>query len=214
MGDANENLGAGGGQPPMGPLGGPSLDAEEKAMRKGKGRMLAGMITAVVAVIALAVVFLASGGEAEAYRQFGRNINGLEQEHFDQFWGCALRGVNLADIRDNEALMAQIDLRGVQGGKRYVAHVRDNCMEHLSELRPKLDALIPPEDMRQDVNQLAEATSQLRSAWSNFIAHVDSADSYDSEAAREPITQIARGWYDFRRIHGRINSKIREKIGR
>lgn len=213
MGDANENLGVGGGRPPMSPLGGPSLDAEEKAMRKGKGRMLAGMIAAVVAAVVLAVVFLASGGEAEAYRQFGRNVNGLKQEHFDQFWGCALRGENLADINDNEALMAQIDLRGVQGSKRYVAHVRDDCMENLAELRSKLDALIPPEDMQGDVNELAEATSQLRSAWSNFIAHVDSAETYDSDAAREPITQIARGWYDFRRVHAQINSTIREKIG-
>lgn len=213
MGDANENLGVGGGQPPMGPLGGPSLDAEEKAMRKGKGRMLAGMIAAVVAAVVLAVVFLASGGEAEAYRQFGRNINGMKQEHFDQFWGCALRGENISEIRDNAALMDEIDQRGVQGSKRYVAQVRDQCMETLSGLRPKLDALIPPEDMQDDVNQLAEATSQLRSAWSNFIAHVDSADSYDSDAAREPITQIARAWYDFKRIHSQLNAKVREKIG-
>lgn len=213
MVDPNDNLGLGGGQPPMSPLGGPSLEAEEKAMRKGKGRMLAAMILAVVAALALAILFLASGGEAEAYRTFGRNINGLKQEHFDQFWGCALRGENVSDITDNAALMSQIDRRALQGGDRYVAQVRDECLGKLGDLRPKLVALIPPEGMAQDVDQLAEATSQLQSAWSNFISHVETAESYSSEAAEAPITQIARGWYDFKRIHSGLNSKIREKIG-
>ena len=213
MGDANDNLGVGGGQPPQGPLGGPGLDAEEKAMRKGKGRMLAGMITAVVVAVVLAVVFMASGGEAEAYRNFGRNINGLKQAHFDQFWACALRGVNPAQVNDNEALQSQIHVRSLQGNKRYAEHVRDECMPKLQELRPKLDALIPPEEMQPKVRELGEAASALRSAWSNYIAYLETDDGYDEDTAQEPITNIARGWYDFKRVHGEINSEIRDKIG-
>ena len=49
MADPNQN--PGGGLGPPGPLGGPSLDAEEKAMRSGRGRMLAVMILAVVAAV-------------------------------------------------------------------------------------------------------------------------------------------------------------------
>lgn len=101
----------------------------------------------------------------------------------------------------------------MQGSKRYVAQVRDDCLPKLAELRPKLDTLIPPEDMQADVTQLAEATSQLRSAWSNFIAAVEASESYDPDANRDAISQIARGWYDFKRSHSQINSKIRERIG-
>lgn len=214
MADPNDNLGVGGGIPPASPLGGASLEAEEKAMRKGKGRMLVGMVVAVVAAIALLIGFMASGGEDETYSTFGQNINGLKEAHFDQFWACALRGVNLADVRDNAALQSQIHVRAGQGGARYAAQVREQCMEKLAELRPKLDALIPPEDMRADVNALAEASSQLRSAWANFIAYLEADEGYSEETATEPITNIARAWYDWKRLHGAINTKLRERLGR
>lgn len=211
--DPNDNLGVGGGMPPMSPLGGPSLEAEEKAMRKGKGRMLAGMIVAGLVAVSLLVVFMASGGENEAYSNFGQNINRVKGT-FDQFWGCSLRGVNLRDITDNAALQAQIERRAQQGGARYAAQVREQCIEQLGTLRPELDALIPPEDMQADVNALAEASSQLRSAWVNFIAYLETDEGYDPETAHEPITNIARAWYDWKRIHSQINANVREKLGR
>jgi hypothetical protein len=213
MADPDENLGVGGGTPPMSPLGGPSLEAEEKAMRKGKGRMLAAMIVAVVAALALFFFYLTSGGENEAYRNLGQRVNGLKQEHFDQFWGCALRGVNLGTITDNASLTGQLDRRMMQGGPRYAVQVRDECMDKLAPLRQELDSLIPPEDMQADVNAMAEAASQQRSAWANLIAYLESDEGYDPDTAGEPITQVARAWYDFKRAHSAINAKIREKIG-
>jgi hypothetical protein len=214
--DPNDNLGVGDGTPPLNPLGGASFEAEEQAMRSGKGRMLAAMIGFGVLAVAGIVAMLALGGEDEEYSKFGRNINGLRQEHFDVFWGCSLRGVNLADVRTNQDLMAQINRRATNGKARYGRQVRDNCLPQLTELEPKLRALITPEDMQEQVNELASSTEQLRASWSGFIAHLETLQDqpYDEDVAAEHVTNITKGWFDYRTTHNDLNKAVKAKLGR
>ncbi|MEQ9073347.1 MAG: hypothetical protein RLP09_05780, partial [Sandaracinaceae bacterium] len=89
--DPNLNLGVGGGQPPFLQRG-PSLEEEEKAMRKGNtGVLIGGAVAALLAVVGLAVLLL-SGDDGGEYRAIGQQINGMKTEHFDGFWTCALPG--------------------------------------------------------------------------------------------------------------------------
>lgn len=212
MADPNENLGVGGGMPPLGPVG--SLEAEEKALKKGKGRMLAGMIVAAIAAVAFLVWYMSSGGE-DAYGTFGRNINGYDQQYFDQFWGCSLQGVDLRNIRTNDDLRGEIHERAARGGPRYAAHVRERCMPKLAEMEPKLTALIPPEDMAAKLTELNETVQRLRAAWGDFAGYLENLEGgYDEDDADEKVGQIARAWYDYSRTHNELNRSVREKLGR
>ncbi len=215
MSDPNDNMGVGGGQMPLGPVA--SMEADSKAMKSGRGRMLAAMIGSVVLAVIALIAYMASGGETEMYSQFGRNINGLRTNNFDVFWGCALRGENLGDINDNTALMAAINRRAANGRGNYARHVRDECMETLAELEPALQALIPPPEMQEKVRELEGAVGQGRSAWSGYIAYLEGipeGEGYDEEDASEHVTAVARSWYDYRRLHNELNGMIAEKLDR
>ncbi len=207
------NLGSGGGQMPLGPMA--SMEADEKAMRSGRGRMLAMMILSVVAAIVALVVYMAGGGDAEMYSQYGRNINGLRHAQFDGFWACALQGENIDDITDNTQLMAAIDTRAGNGRGAYARQVRDECMDKLAELESELQGLIPPPDLQEKTRELEASVAAGRGAWSDFIAHLEAIEegqAYDSAGARDKITAIARSWYDYRRLHGQLNDGVREHL--
>ena len=215
MADPRENLGVGGGAAPAGPLGGgPSLEDEERAMKGGRWRMIVGMIVAVAASVALLAWFLA-GDDSEQYRTFGRNVNGADGEHFNQFWGCALQNVDLRNLNKAEDLVAQIHRRAQQGTKRYTAAIDQRCMPKLVELKPRLEALIPPQDMQDELRGLATAAGDMRDAWAAYIAFVGGRqEPYDPEGVDEQahVTKIAKGWHEYRRSRKAINDALREKI--
>ena len=198
---------------PLGPVG-PSLEDEEKAMRKGKGRMIAGMVIAVLAIVGLGAVFLLNSGEDQTYANLGRKVNGLDQQGFDQFWSCSLRGASLSQLRSDQDLRDQINRRALAGG-RYSQHVRDECMGKLDAMQPELDALLPPADMQTHVQAIKDAVAALRSAWTAFTADLATAEGpYDAAAAEPKVTAIARAWYDYRTALSAFNSAMREKLGR
>lgn len=195
--------------------GATALADDEAAMKKGKGRMIAGMTAAVVVALAALAWFTLGGEEKRLYSDLGKKINGLESKHFDGFWGCAFRGFDLAKLENNEVLQAQIELRSQQGGRRYAQHVRDDCLPKLAELQPELDGLMPPEPIQPSVQRMADAVGELRSAWSNYIGYLDQKElEYDSAEAKPYITKIARGWYEFRKAHAELNEILREKLGK
>jgi hypothetical protein len=213
--DPRENLGVGEGAPPPGPLGGgPSLEDEERAMKGGKWKMMVAMILAVIAAVGL-LVFAMRGDDSEQYRTLGRNVNGADGAHFNQFWGCALQNVDLRNLNKSQDLEAQIHRRAQTGTKRYTAMIDQRCMPKLAELKPKLDALIPPDDMREQLRAMSASAGDLRDAWAAYIAFVGGLqEPYDPEgnAEREHVNKIAKGWFDYRRSRKTINDAIREKI--
>ncbi len=210
---ADNDVGIGGGTPPLGPVGGPSLEDEEKAMHSGRWRMMTAMIVAVVLAVGALVWYMGSGGEDEAYATFGRNINGLGEKYFDQFWGCALRGTDLRNLHNDQDLRDNINLRAQQGGKAYADHVREQCLPMLGKLDDGLTKLLPPTEMQKDFQAMAASVPALESAWSGYIAYVDGLSGpYDPEAASEKLGKIARGWYDFKRTHASLNKALRSKL--
>lgn len=199
-----------GGTPPLVP--GPSLEAEEKAMRGGRGGFFA--ILAAAALLLLGGVgFLIFGGDGtEPHRTLGRNVNGLEAQYFRGFWGCVFQGDER--IQNNEDLVRQIHDRAGNGGARFAQHVRTQCLGLLAELEPRLRALIPPTDMVEAVNELVRATEQLRGAWSDYLAHVEGGEGpYDRDEAGPLVDRIARGWFDFERTQAQIDRDVATALG-
>lgn len=197
-----------GGAPPLVP--GPSLEAEERAMRGGRGPLFAGLGALALLLVGGFAYLVLGSDDLEPYRTLGRNVNGIQAEHFDAFWGCAFQ----ADERigNNEDLQREIHERAANGGPRFAAHVRGQCLSKLTEMEPRLRALIPPTELADEVQALIAATGALRSAWSDYLAHLEVLDTYDEEAAATLVSRIARGWFDFERAQAAIDTAIRTRL--
>lgn len=195
------------------PLMSSTLTDAETAMHRGRAGSLVALVLLGAAAVA-GLVFLVSGDDqARVYGEIGKKVNGLERAHFTQFWGCALPGENLADVRSNVVLIAQVGGRAMERGRNYGVHVRDKCMPMLSEIGPQLDMLIMPDDLRADVSAMQKANGELRSAFSGFITYLDDPElEYDEEKAKPQLSQIARAFYEFKKAHGSFNAKIKAKL--
>ena len=137
----------------------------------------------------------------------------LERAHFGQFWGCALQGENLANVRSNSDLTTQVGGRGLERGRNYAVHVRESCLPKLKDINPQLETLIVPPELQANVAALKKATSDLRSAWSQYIAYLDNPElEYSEDEARPLIAPIARSWYEFKKAHAEINKAIKGKL--
>jgi hypothetical protein len=190
-----------------------SLADEEAAMHKGRGRSLVVVIALAAAAIG-GLVFLVGGeDEARVYGEIGKSINGLERGSFNQFWGCALQGDNVTDIRSNSELMTKVGGRGMERGRNYGVHVREKCLPMLQNIGPKLGTLIVPEDLKADVKAMVDANAALRSEWSSFVAYLDNPDlKYDEIEAKPHLQAISKCWFDFRKAHVAINKTIKSKL--
>lgn len=192
---------------------GPTLSEQEAEMRKGRLPMLAGMVGIVVIIVVGSFFLLREDDEKLAYSEVGKAVNGIKLEYFDGFWGCALKGVNLRDIKSNDALIAQINQRGARAASVYGQLLRQNCTDKLEEMQTKLEVLIAPEGVTKEVKAMTEATSKLRSAWSGFISYMDNPKTnYDEAIARPKIIDITRGWYEYKKAHTTFNKAVKAKI--
>lgn len=197
-----------GGAPPLVP--GPSLEAEERAMRGGRGTLFAGIAALAVVLLGGIAYLILGSDDLEPYRTLGRNVNGIESEFFDGFWGCVFQGEER--IGSNEDLQREVHERASNGGARFAAHVRRDCLGKLTEMEPRLRALIPPSELAPKITELVSATESLRSAWSDYVAHLETLDVYDEEAASPLVSRIARGWFEFERAQGEIDVAIRARL--
>jgi len=211
MGD-DENMGIDGGdQPPLG--GGSSLDDDEKALRKGNtGPLIIGLLAAVVVTGGLGYVLM-QGEDGDQYGTIGSAINGMKQEHFDQFWACALPNQSLSELRNDQDLRSAIHKRARRVPRAYASHVREQCLVKLNEHGPNLRALIPPEDLTAQLADLQTAITDLTDACTEYITYLEGAtEGYSEDDARPTISKIAKGWYDYRHVHSGLNSSIRDHI--
>lgn len=191
-----------------------SLADDEAALQRGKGKMLAAWGVVLLVVLGGLFALMSGGDEERVYGEIGKKVNGLRQAHFDQFWGCALQGAVIKDIKTNTELMSQVDGRAMEKGAAYAVHLRDTCLPKLEAIEPQLEVLIIPPDMQADVNAMKDATSKLRGAFSALISYLDAPDAkYESEAARIYVENIARGWFEFKQAHAAINKLIKQKLG-
>jgi hypothetical protein len=197
-----------GGAPPLVP--GPSLEAEERAMRGGRGPLFAAVAALGLLLVGGIAFFILGSDDLEPYRTLGRNVNGIESEYFDSFWGCVFQAEER--IGSNEDLQREIHERATNGGSRFAAHVRQRCMSRLDQMEPRLRALIPPLDLAPKVDAMVEATASLRSAWSDYVGYLETAEVYDEEDAQPRVSRIARGGFEFERAQNEIDAAVRERL--
>ncbi len=218
MTDPNDNLPIGGGRPPLGPTGA-TLEADEKAMKSGKGKMLIAIVGAALLAIAGIIWFLAGGDDKRVYRDFARTVNTADTTGFDGFWACALQrgGADASSFRNNSELGDAINRRATNGRGRFADLIRTRCLPKLAQLKQSLDTLITPAPLQPDIENMRKALDDLRMAWTAFDGHLDSLgqEPYDAEAddAREGLNKIAHAWFDYKSAHRHLNSALRERIG-
>lgn len=187
-----------------------TLADEEAALHKGRAGSL--IAVCVLGLAVLGGLFYLMGGEdkARVYGDLGKQINGLKQGAFDQFWSCVLQGEDLRDVTSNTELMARLDVLGRDGGRQYAKNLREACRPQLEGIGPALDTLIVPEDMRAHVKAMSEAAANLRSATSGFIVYLDDPElTYGDAQARPHVQAMARAWYEFKKAHGEANQVIK-----
>ena len=203
--------------PPTSPLGagpGPSLEEEERAMRSGRGRMIAFALVVVIALVGGGGWFLMNSGP-NPYSAVGRQVNGMRSENFDSFWHCALPRTDPGDIRNNEQLQAEVHERATFSASQYAQLVRTTCMAHLNDHVQPLDSLLPTDDLRAPVDALRAALRALIDAWNAYLGHLQALTAaYDAESedARRLVAAIARAWFDYKVAHGQINDIVRSHV--
>ncbi|MFW5875892.1 MAG: hypothetical protein ACOCXM_04090 [Myxococcota bacterium] len=183
-------------------------------MKSGRGRMMAGMILAVVLAAGAVALYLGSGGD-EAYASFGKEVNGLDRSRYDGFWGCVMQGLDLDRIRSDRDLRNQLHKRAERGRSRFGSHVRDQCLPELAELEPGLEAIVPPEGMGEPLRAMSDAVSRLRGAFSDYVAHLDGLEEeepYSEEAASDHVGAIAKAWYDYTMALSELNRELKSRL--
>lgn len=179
-------------------------------MKGGRSFVALAALGALLLLAGLAAFVLLSGDENEAYVTLGRNVTGAKTQLFDGFWMCAFH--RQEDPRNNEELADLWHTQAEMGGPRFAEQLNRSCITHLADLQERLEALIPPDDMRADVNSLINATRALRGGVSDFVAFLETQTSYEREDHGDRVRPIARGWYDFRAAYGVVNDHIRTRI--
>jgi hypothetical protein len=211
MTDPNLNLGIGGGQPPLGPPS--SLEDDEKAMKKGRGLVLAvGIILAVLVAIGLVLVLM-NVGQQDPYGTIGRQVNLMKRDRFDHFWRCALPEQPLERLRSDADLREAINVRASRNPARYAQMIRGQCMVDLNE-HDDPSSLLPPEDLRGQLTALSTALRDLRLGWEEYLVTIERIEGeYDADALDPQLDKVARGWFDYRTAHKAVNDSIRAHQG-
>jgi hypothetical protein len=193
-------------------VAGGSIASAERAMRRGRGRMIAAMVVAAAAAIG-ALAFAMRDDDHESYRAFGRYANGLEAAHFDGFVGCALDGE--ARFRDDEALRSAFHRRASDGGAGYGTHLRTACLAELTALAEGLAELIPPAALEGELDRERDSVRELASGTSDYAARLEASDppgAYDEAAAEVALDRMVRAWFSFRSAHAAINAFLRDAL--
>ena len=188
-------------------------DSEEAALKQGRGGLFFGLGALCLALLVGLWLFVSGDDEQRVYGELGRRVNGLRQSSFDPFFGCLLPQVNLADLKRADDLLTQLEKRARDGRAAYALHLRQECLPKLQDVEPELGTLILPEELREDVDRMRNATSLLRSATSALSSYLDDPErQYDEEAARDHLEGIARGWFDWKSGQASFNKRLKEKL--
>lgn len=190
----------------------PTLEEDEKALRKGNTWVLVAGGLAGLLVVGGLIAFLAQEDPSEQYGTIGRQVNGMKSEHFDGFWTCALPNQPLARLTSNDDLRAAIEQRAERQPSAYAQHVRQRCIVQLDEHQAGLTTLIAPAELQPQLDALDAAIRDLHSSWDDYLEYLDRAETYDEAAAAPQLRSIAKGWYDYKIAHNQINSTIREHL--
>ncbi len=192
---------------------GPGIDEEAALMNRGKGKMVMVFAAALMLVGAASVWLMSGVDETRAYGEASAALTDIDKTGFDRFWGCVLEGVDLRNLESRADLAYQLKMRSAEGGIRYARKINRQCMEALDETQTRMDQLSVPEDLQAQTHAMEEALTDLRGAWSKYIAYMTGSDlKYDESEARPHLDHIADGWYRFKQGHARANKLVRERL--
>jgi hypothetical protein len=202
-----------GGFAPLPPVGGPSLEDEERAMKSGRGPMLAAAAFAVLAVAGGLAWFVSSSGPNE-YGELGRQVNGMRSQYFDGFWACAMPREDVRDLNSPDELKGLI-ARFSRSASGYARILREDCMHLLEEHRAPLDAVVAAPGLGEAIGRLSAALTALTAVWQAYVAFLATPelafDAEDPETDRM-ITEIVQRWIDYRGAIREINDVVREHV--
>ena len=185
---------------------------DAKAFNKGKGKTLVAMIAIVLAALGGFAWYVVQE-QPNPYSGLGKQVNGLKTKYFDGFWICALPGKMVAEIKSDQDLRAEIDMRAVAGA-RYGAHLR-KCAAPLRELSTNLRALLPPDEAAPLVKAMADAATKEGMGAESFAGYLENLEGgYSAKNAATESDAVVRGWYEFKKAHADLNQLIKTKLDR
>lgn len=194
-------------------LGHENILDETRAFQKGKGRMLAAMIFAVLAAVG-AFGWYVVQDQPNQYGELGKQLNGLRSTHFDNFWTCVLPQHRMDTLKSDRDVREAIHTRAV-ASKPYGNHLKGKCRPHLKDFSVKLRALITPDDAAPSVKDMADAVVKLEAGVDAYSLHLTSlTEGYDKEIGESQMEQLVLGWYEFKKAHSSVNKLVKEKLGR
>lgn len=173
-----------------------SLAEDEKALHKGRGKMVAFNTAALVLILGAIGWYAVTSTAGQEVKDTLKGVNRLHREHYKAFWGCALQSP-VERYTKAEDLIAKLSKMATGSEKRYAAYIRNKCMPNLQPYRANLDALPKPADeLRADVDAIGARIDTVRSSWTDFVSYLESTE-IDTETTPERAQLVAKGWYDY-----------------
>jgi hypothetical protein len=186
---------------------------DAKAFNKGKGRLLFVMIALLLLSLAAFGWYLVQD-QPNPYGELGKQVNGLRGQYFDAFWTCALPGKQLAALKNDGDLRAEIHQRAL-AAERYAQHLSSKCRPLTSELITRLRALLPPDDARPVIQQMIDGLIKMDHGTREFGDHLQGLQArYVEEEGEAALAGLVRGWYEFRKAHAELNQLVRSNLNR
>jgi hypothetical protein len=188
------------------------INTELAAMHKGNRFRIIGFALVLVIAVGGSVALLRGIDAKGDYVEAGKALNGIKKTEFDRFWGCVLSGVDLREIKSNDALIARIRERSRANGILFARQIRDRCLDILISAETRLEPSLFPLDLRDSVKEMRKGATETREAWNAYVSYLTVTSPIDEDAASGYETNIAKGWYSFLKAHGDLNNYLRGKL--
>jgi hypothetical protein len=190
-----------------------SIDQTVESMnRSGRWKLIAALAVLAV-VVGGSGIWLRGIDQTGNYREAGKAVNSIKKTEFDRFWGCALPGVDLREMKSNADLLARIRDRSRASGVAYARQIRDRCLDILASAETRLDPNAFPADIGGFVIDMKGSVTKMREAWKEYVAYLTNPSTeFDEARASSFEGRIASGWYGFRKGHSELNSFLRSKL--
>ncbi len=184
------------------PLGGDDLG--DLKVKRGGGPVIAILLLIIALGAAAAAVwyFVLREDPGVAHEHFRTEVFGIvHNQYYEPFWTCALGGVPLSNFKNNQELVARIQVPAKQGPAAAAANAErlktaENCLPLLSKAIPEYRAIKgneeTPEEYYPMIDDIATALEGIQGAWGEY-------STYHSEAAgrneyRERILKRGGDW--------------------
>ncbi len=183
---------------------------DEHALHKGRGKMLFLLIAVGVGGLALLVYVMLSEDSKAKYKDFSAELAKASREHYQAFWGCALKQ-NVGNFKNGDEMNSY--LLSIAGpGKRPVVHknVRENCLRLLQQYQDRLGRAQPPAGCEPGLREMRTRLDAVRSSWNDYLTVLSGTETAQDE---EMAGRVTESWIGFSRAQSSFVKKLRELRG-